>query len=118
MTPDPKPRKRVKATREEWQVLRWHKLMQGCRICGIRDRAEFHHLVGRDLGGDDVSDNLVPLCPIHHKQVEERQMVACSVLRDRLRGEEIAYVVGRKGEDFLSRYYPLISPARMDHLVP
>lgn len=105
MTPDPKPAKRIKATRKDWQTMRWHKLTQGCRLCGTRDRVEFHHLVGRDLGGDDVLSNLVPLCPQHHQAVEERKPEA-SVLRDHLQVNEHDYVMHKKGLDFFNRYYP------------
>jgi hypothetical protein len=105
MTPDPKPTKRIKATRNDWQTMRWHKLTKGCRLCGTRDRVEFHHLVGRDLGGDDVLSNLVPLCPLHHQRVEERKLES-SVLRGHLTVSEIEYVIGKKGSDFLARYYP------------
>jgi predicted restriction endonuclease len=107
MGPDPKPSKRIKATHKDWQVLRWHKMTQGCRLCGMRDRVELHHLVGRDLGGDDVLDNLVPLCPTHHQMVEERVSEACYALREQLRASEIRYVLEKKSFVFLNRYYPL-----------
>ena len=107
MPPDPKPTKRIKATRKDWQTMRWHKLTQGCRLCGTRDRVEFHHLVGRDLGGDDVLDNLVPLCRLHHKLIEERYSPACYALRDNLRVSELHYVLEKKSSVFLDRYYPL-----------
>jgi len=107
--PDPKSSRRIIEDREGWEVLRRQKL-RGCRVCGVTYFiVQLHHLVGRDLGGDDVPDNLVPLCPTHHQEVEERKLVTCSVLRERLTPDELRYVLGKKGDRFLDRYYPLVS---------
>src|SRR6266487_838601 len=109
--PDPKPIRRHKADIDEWKILRRLKLGP-CRVCCCEPwytellRIEFHHLVGRDLGGDDVPDNLVPLCHKCHGLVEEREVNACHHLRRSLTLREYAYVVDKKGVEFLSRYYP------------
>jgi len=84
--PDPKPvteggigrkkpdranrrRGRVTASRDGWLRLRQAKLGE-CRVCetmtlvrGEPINIELHHLVPRSIGGDDLEDNLVPLCP-------------------------------------------------------
>jgi hypothetical protein len=102
---DPKPGQRIIEDREGWEGLRRIKL-RGCRVCGVDYfRVQLHHLVGRDLGGDDVPDNLIPLCPEHHQQVEERKRVACSLVRQRLSPAELRYILNKKGPDFLERYY-------------
>jgi hypothetical protein len=110
VTPDPRPTKRYKASQTEWELLRQVK-MGWCRVCELQavfgaHAVEFHHLVGRDLGGDDFPENIVPLCAEHHKMVEERSPVACIILRASLTSEEYEYVIAKKGLDFLTRYYP------------
>lgn len=99
MRPDPKPLKRHKASRKEWETIRLVK-GTGCRVCG-HSRFELHHLIGRDLGGDDVANNIVPLCSHHHRLVEERR----ELLGDRLLDAEKRYVRTIKGARFLERYY-------------
>jgi hypothetical protein len=67
-------------------------------------------MVPRSLGGDDVADNLVPLCGTGttgcHGLVEARNPVACGMLRDSLSVLELQYVVFRKSLAFLDSYYP------------
>jgi hypothetical protein len=70
-----------------------------------------HHLVPRSLGGDDLADNLVPLCGDGtrgcHGLVEARDFETLVRLRRALTVEEVAYIVERKDREFLQRYYPL-----------
>jgi hypothetical protein len=103
--PDPRPIKRHKADVDEWKILRKLKLGP-CRVCKGRFAVELHHLVGRDLGGDDKPDNLVPLCWLCHPKVEEREPDACLVLRATLSLCEYAYVMDKKGARFMDTYYP------------
>lgn len=107
MTPDWKPAARVRASRKEWQRLREAKLGP-CRVCGGHG-VTLHHLVGRDLGGGDVEENLVPLCGSGttgcHGAVEHRDPTACRFLRATLTDAELRYVRTMKGERFLDRYY-------------
>lgn len=108
--PDPRPVKRHKAEVDEWKILRKLKLGP-CRVCGSSVYGwdwpiELHHLVGRDLGGDDLPANLVPLCRGCHCLVEERSKVECQLLRASLTLKEYAYVLDTKGTRFLDRYYP------------
>lgn len=107
---DPKPLKRVKADRAGWERIREEKLTgRSCRVCVAFIAGTLHHLVPRSLGGDDVADNLVPLCGSGttgcHGLVEARDPWACSLLGFRLTEAERAYVIGKKGEAFLHRYY-------------
>jgi len=103
MAPDPKPERRIRVSPREWNRL--HDEKGGpCRLCGDR-KYELHHLVGRDLGGDDVADNLVPLCRAHHGEVQELKEVASSALGRLLTPEERSYVMLTKGQAFLGRYY-------------
>jgi hypothetical protein len=109
--PDPKPVRRRRATAAEWKRLRRRKLGP-CRVCKKWGPSiSLHHLVGRDLGGDDVGANLVPLCgsgtTLDHGKVEHFDREACQTLRASLTTEEVAYVVGRKSAYWLDRRYPL-----------
>jgi hypothetical protein len=107
---DPKPaKKRIKANSDEWQRLRKAKL-DWCRVCNTNPFSmTLHHLVPKSLGGDDVMDNLVPLCGSGttgcHGLIEARDEWACSLLGQRLAVKERAYVLEKKGPDFLARYY-------------
>ena len=107
---DPKPPKRVKADQNEWQRIRARKLTGWpCRICDAEKADSLHHIVPKSLGGDDVSDNLVPLCGSGttgcHGLVEARDVWACSLLGARLTAAERRYVRTVKGAVFLERYY-------------
>jgi hypothetical protein len=105
---DQKPARRVKADQNEWQRLRSEKIAL-CRVCSNAVGATLHHLVSKSLGGDDVADNLVPLCGSGttgcHGLVEDHNMWACDLLGRRLSDGERAYVVGKKGAYFLESRY-------------
>ena len=107
---DPKPARRVKADKAGWERIREEKINgRSCRVCVAFLAATAHHLVPRSLGGDDVEDNLVGLCGSGttgcHGLVEARDPWACSLLGLRLEPAERDYVIGKKGADFLARYY-------------
>jgi hypothetical protein len=110
--PDPKPTTRYRASQEEWEEFRERKLFgRPCRVCA-GPAESLHHLVGRDLGGDDCFENLVPLCGDGvrgcHGAVQGLSRQHCSLLRAALHDEEVAYVVAEKSEAFLDRYYPAV----------
>lgn len=69
-----------------------------------------HHLVPRSLGGDDVRENLVPLCGSGttgcHGLIEANNVTARRKLRQRLRGFHIDYITATKSPHFLDEYYP------------
>lgn len=122
--PFPKPRKRTVASRSEWARLR--RLIGVGELpcfCGCGRRSESAaHIVPRDLGGDDVVENLIPLAGdgtrLCHGASEHGQRVydlgrrvyiepgeVRAAVRARLLPEHVEYAVGRKGSDFLDRYW-------------
>ena len=114
---DPKPEARRKATPEEWTRLRRAKLGP-CRGCPS-PRLGFppttlHHVVSKSLGGDDIEENLIPLCGSGttgcHGIMETHptgwQAVAVRI-RHRFQPDELRYVLATKGFDFLEETYPL-----------
>lgn len=106
---DPKPPKRIKADQNDWRRLRAEKVDR-CRICELFvGDMTLHHIVPRAQSGDDVADNLVPLCGSGttgcHGLVEDRDMWARSLLGRRLSRREIAYVVAKRGAGWLERHY-------------
>lgn len=120
MSPEPFPKskqlargerryRRKVARPKQWAAIRAEKLT-GCRLaateCVGRARfAELHHLVPRSQGGDDVADNLVALCQSCHGRVFSRNAVPLAALAASLTDSEYAYVVGKLGEDAMSRLF-------------
>lgn len=105
MPPDLKPARRIVDDR----AGRLKLLAEGhCRICDESWRLERHHLVPRSLGGDDIDDNIVPLCPGCHGLFERgltRRAIGHAI-RMTLSTAELQYVLVKKGSGFLDRYYP------------
>jgi len=103
-------RRRV-ASPKQWQAIIAAK--QGpCRMCfvvggngHVHERIEFHHIVPRDLGGDDVVDNIIGLCAYCHGEVTRRRADALDCLARRLTEAERAYAIGKLGEGALERLY-------------
>lgn len=108
---DPKPPKRIKASRAEWDGLREEKLYgRSCRVCVVLLASELHHLVPRGMGGgngDDVAENLVGLCSGCHRRVEARDPWASTLLGQRLEDAERAYVIAKRGAWYLEKRYGL-----------
>ena len=74
-----------------------------CRVCDLenvswRGRIEYHHLLARSLGGDDVAENIVPLHSTCHRAIEGRLPAALRRLSDSLTDAEYAYLVSKRGE--------------------
>ena len=108
VTPDWKPERRIKAKRGDWK--RWHETPAHCVICG--DRAESkHHIVRKSQGGDDVPENLADVCGHGtrgcHGLIEARHHPTLCALRFALTPEQRAYVIGKKGEAWFDRAYPM-----------
>jgi hypothetical protein len=59
----------------------------------------------RQDGGDDVSDNIVPLCWDCHDRVTLRWLEECRRLIAALSDAEYAYMVERGGEGYAERAY-------------
>jgi hypothetical protein len=64
-----------------------------------------HHLVSRQDHGDDLADNLVPLCRPCHDAITRRVPTIARLLLSRLSDAEYAYAVQRGGEDYFERAY-------------
>ncbi len=111
--PDPRPPKRVRASQGEWSDL--HQLFEHavCVHCAQRP-VELHHITPKSQGGDDVAENLCPLCRTCHTKLEGHESgwerVASSVrvyvLTDRAR---CVYAVEKIGWERLSQRYPLLN---------
>jgi 5-methylcytosine-specific restriction endonuclease McrA len=95
---------RVIADREMWEQLRRAKL-RPCRICNDAFLPQLHHLLARSLGGDDVPQNLVPLCRKCHQLVEEHDEKACQQLRLTLTDAELEYLSVKKWAGYADRRY-------------
>lgn len=101
--------RRKVADARTWTELRSEKLFgERCRCCGARADS-LHHLVSRSRGGDDVADNLVPLCGDGtrgcHGSIERRTYGALHALALNLTDGEYAYVVGKLGEGAMGRLF-------------
>ena len=66
---------------------------------------EFHHLVSRQNGGDDVAANIVPICSTHHRLLTARSEHEARKLLGSLSDAEYAYMIERGGEDYPERAY-------------
>ena len=91
---------------KRWQAL--HDEKQGpCRVCGADrlDRNELHHLIPRDRFGDDVADNLVPICPDCHAGIHNRNKAHVVALLSGLTDAEYAYAIDKGGEGVFERVY-------------
>ncbi len=97
--------RRKLASTSQWQRIIDAK-RGACRICSNGNAGIcFHHLVPRDFGGDDVPDNIVPLCPDCHTLVTELDPAACLKLVSRLTDAEYAYAIQKMGENVFERVY-------------
>lgn len=120
MTPDPKsrtldrprkPYRRTVASRKQWEVISAEKIGP-CRVCGavaengkLYGLIHLHHLVARSDGGDDVADNIVPLCPHDHDAITRRDKGTALVMLMTLTDAEYSYAIHRGGEDYFDRCY-------------
>jgi len=107
---DPKPAKRI----VDPDAGRAKVALQGrCRACGRGGPLNRAHLVPKGQRGDDVDENIVPLCGsgstgCHGALTDHRNgwLLVAAALRADLTADEIAYCIQKKGEDWLDRTYP------------
>lgn len=120
VTPDPKSRsltrgrpkyRRIVASPKSWQRIADAKLGP-CRVCGsqgsngaLHGKIQLHHIVSREDHGDDVEENIAPLCPVDHTYVTQREPVACRAFLLTLTDAEYSYAVERGGEAYFERAY-------------
>ncbi len=83
-----------------------------CRVCG-NFATDAHHVLYRSRGGDDVTENIIPLChdchmALHFSAGPDYEEVRRAI-GESLREEEVAYVLRRlgptEGAAFLERHY-------------
>lgn len=120
VVPFPKPAKRVRLARRPWKRLRDRVCATGrCVGCTLYRGPEWldaHHVYGRDLGGDDVVENLVPLCRTCHDDLHDHapgwELIAARIRRVVADSHAmLLYLVRKLGtvdaaRVFLDRYYP------------
>ena len=102
----PRRYRRKVASPKQWQAL-WEAKKGPCRACSFRaDKAiDPHHIVFREDGGDDVAENIVPLCRRCHDDLHQRSPLIARLLLSKLSDAEYAYMVERGGEDYAERVY-------------
>jgi len=101
--------RRKVAAPKQWQTIIAAK-GSTCRLANsaCEGGIEYHHLVrrGAPYFGDDLADNIVPLCELHHRNVTQgrprsnRERLAAS-----LSDAEYAYVIGKLGEGGMERLF-------------
>lgn len=103
--PDTKPPARIVDKNAGREKVR----REGCCRCTQRtDNITRFHLVGRDLGGDDIDDNIVPIWQGLHEAWEHAPHGKKQYgpwIWSRLQPWERDYVLEKKGVDFVRRYY-------------
>ncbi len=111
--PWPKTQQLARGERRHWRRIaspkQWQAIIQAkggpCRVCGQRQEIEFHHLIARSHGGEDVADNIVPLCRGCHAQITLKASGDVLSLVRGLRDAEYAYAVEKAGEAVWERLY-------------
>lgn len=106
--------RRKVASRKTWEKLRDERLgpcLIG-RYLGVEcaKHVELHHVVRRGAPhfGDDVADNLVPLCRAHHRKVTDGHSVVLQALAAAIQAWEpavYAYAIDKLGEDGFLRLH-------------
>ena len=101
--------RRKVASPSEWAAINVAKMLgQTCRLreygpCqGVLER---HHIVSRSRHGDDVPENIAPLCGWHHEMVTRNLGAARATFAASLTDAEYAYVIGKLGEGGIERLF-------------
>ncbi len=105
---DPKPEKRVRASQSGWSDLHETFRNEVCVHCAHRP-VELHHILPRSQSGDDVRENLCPLCRPCHTTLEGHgpgwERIAASVRRYVMSNNHRRwYQEDHAGESFNRRY--------------
>jgi predicted HNH restriction endonuclease len=103
--------RRKVASPKQWAAIRAEKLGP-CRVCCVSEPSPYgptgiqlHHLVSRAALGDDVAENLVPLCGECHDAITRRAPLEIRELAECLTDAEYAYVIGKLGEGAMERLF-------------
>jgi hypothetical protein len=99
--------RRKVASPKQWAAL-WAGKRGPCRVCtaySFDSVIDPHHLVFREDFGDDVADNIVPVCRGCHEALHKRAPAIARLLLSKLSDAEYAYMVQRGGEDYPERAY-------------
>jgi hypothetical protein len=108
--------RRVVASRKQWEALRAERLGP-CLLCAWLGGPQafpssLHHVVPRDRFGDDVAENLVPLCGDgttgHHGLIEAGDGDVCRAFAEMLphfAEDSYAYATQKMGDDGFLRLY-------------
>jgi 5-methylcytosine-specific restriction endonuclease McrA len=120
--PIPRPSRRVRDSQAGFQKVAYEGKCRICRKPAVHGMPGVegswwgltrHHLVPRSQGGDDIDDNLVPLCGDGvsgcHGDVEAYRPGARHSLRIALTRQEVEYVTAKKGRAWLDNAYPDVS---------
>jgi hypothetical protein len=102
--------RRKVASPKQWAAL-WAAKRGPCRVCtaySFDSVIDPHHLVFREDRGDDVPDNIVPLCRGCHEALHRRAPAIARLLLSRLSDAEYAYMIDRGGEDYPERAYGIV----------
>jgi hypothetical protein len=96
------------ASPKQWQAIiaskgRSCRCLRPTSLC--ESWIEYHHVVARDHDGDDVADNIVPVCHRHHMAITARWPEVVKTLLANLSDAEYAYMIQRGGEDYPERAY-------------
>src|SRR5581483_7294490 len=107
------------ASPKQWQAIAAAKIGP-CRVCGAAaynggafPKVQLHHVVARDHYGDDLPENIVPLCLPCHEAVTNRRPIRqggrnvnpCAELLLSLTDDEYRYMSERGGADYPERAY-------------
>jgi 5-methylcytosine-specific restriction endonuclease McrA len=109
--------RRKVASAKQWQRIAAEK-KGPCRVCKRptthleawrAGSLTLHHIIPRDFGGDDVADNIAPLCFACHPLVTDLERHACLALCSSLTDAEYAYAIGKLGEGAFERVYRVVT---------
>lgn len=52
-----------------WKIYRYKQKIIPCEICGFNKTTERHHIISRKKFGSEDKENIVFLCPNHHRMI-------------------------------------------------
>lgn len=106
LTVDPRPAARIVDPAARRRALLTHP---ACAACG-NPASNAHHLVSLAQRGCDTAANLVSLCGSGtsgcHGKVHANDEATRRAIRASLRDDQVEYIIGKKGQEWLNRRYP------------